>query len=204
MPNTVHIAIAYQDPLIDPSVVENFEDDIASPELKVKVESVPFVQFRAGIEWLFPTAVVAYLAKPYFESFLKEMGKDHYLLTKRALKNVHTRIREKYSDRIKLSSKGKLRDEGRSFSPIFSIEAESPFEYRFKLLIQTDISDEIFEEALGAFLDLLAQSHHLDAVDSNNQKALVAKPMSSIVLVSYNQDTGMLETEDPVPKRGKP
>jgi len=29
-----------------------------------------------GIEWALPTIVVVYLAKPFFEAFLKEAGKD--------------------------------------------------------------------------------------------------------------------------------
>lgn len=40
----------------------------------------------AGIEYLMPTAVIAYLVKPFFEAFLQEAGKDFYTHSKSKLK----------------------------------------------------------------------------------------------------------------------
>ncbi|MGB0443386.1 MAG: hypothetical protein ACPGFK_00925, partial [Flavobacteriaceae bacterium] len=31
-----------------------------------------------AIEWTIPTIIVGYILKPYFETFLKEAGKEHY------------------------------------------------------------------------------------------------------------------------------
>jgi hypothetical protein len=96
--------------------------------------------FRAALEWLAPTAIVAYIAKPYFESFLSELGKDHYAITKNALKNLRDRIQDRFGERLKVfASKGKLGHYDHKFSPVFSIEAQSPFDFRVKLLIQTEI-----------------------------------------------------------------
>ncbi len=126
MTDKIHIVLTYQDPLIDSGVVSDFADDIRTAGLNVRVKSVPFMQYRAGIEWLLPTAIVAYLAKPYFESFLREMGKDHYALAKQAFSNLLTRITAKYGDRLRIMSpQGKRGEESQQYSPIFSIEAES-------------------------------------------------------------------------------
>jgi hypothetical protein len=37
------------------------------------------------VEWFIPTAIVFFVAKSYFDGFLKEAGKDHYQLLKSKL-----------------------------------------------------------------------------------------------------------------------
>ena len=155
-----HIALAYQEPIINLDVIVGFEEDIQSPGLKVLVEPVPMPRVRAALEWLVPTAIIVYIAKPYFESFLSEMGKDHYAIAKKALGNLRARIQERFGERLRLSAtKGKLRSDIDRFSPVFLIEAQSPFEYRVKLLIQTEMQPEQFNLAMDAFLNLLAGSY---------------------------------------------
>ena len=170
--------------------------------LYVRVEPIEFIQYRAGVEWLLPTAVVAYLVKPYFESLLKEMGKDHYHLLIRGLKGVYARILQKYGDRIKnIGSNGKVNENAPNYSPAFSIEAEASRGHRFKLLIQSDIDEEMLEIALGRFLDLLSQEHGIAERSNVKRPILAAKPISRIVLVALNHETLQLEVIDVVPKR---
>jgi len=192
-----HIALTYQAPLIDAAIVEGFEEIVASKGLSVRVEPVEFMQVRAAIEWLIPTAVVAYLTKPYFESFLEEMGKDHYQLLKRGLLAVHKRIMEKYGSRIKMyGSKGKIDPRSHEYSPVFSIEAQSSTNHCIKLLIQTEISEDELSIVIDKFLDLLLQEHGIENTDESNLPILEAKPISRIILVALDQETGYLEVVD--------
>ena len=201
MENT-HVVLTYQVPLIDPIVVSEFEEDVRADGLNVRIEPVPFMQYRAGIEWLVPTAVIVYIAKPYFDSFLSEMGKDHYAIVKTALNNLRARISARYRDRLKVvSSSGKFSKDSEKYSPIFSIEAESSSGYRYKLLIQTEIDEKNFSLALDAFLDLMAQDHRIDSIEEKNECVLAAKPITSVVLLSFNPVSGELEIVDPLPKR---
>ena len=200
-----HIALAYQEPIINPDVIAGFEDDIKSPGLKVLVEPVPMKGVRAAIEWLVPTAIVAYIAKPYFESFLSEMGKDHYAITKKALGNLREQIQERFGERLKIyASKGKLGPDAHKFSPVFSIEAQSPFEYRIKLLVQTEMQPEQFNLALEAFLNLLAESYGVGELNEQNKQLLSNKPMGRILLICFNPESGKLEYVNPIPESKRP
>ena len=202
MSNKVHIVLAYQDPLIDSGVVADIEDDIRTAGLNIRVKSFSSMQYRAGIEWLLPTALVAFLAKPYFESFLSEMGKDHYTLVKTALSNLSARISAKYGNRLRiLSSQGKLGADSYQYSMIFSIEAEASEGYRYKLLIQPEIKEDDFKLAVDAFLNLMLQNHGVKTPEPKNIKLLTARPIGSVLLVSFNPSSGELEIVDPIPKR---
>lgn len=202
MADQVHIALVYQDPPIDPVVVSGFDDDMRSLGLNIIVEPLPFMQYRGGIEWLLPTAIVVYLAKPYFESFLREMGKDHYVLAKTALNNLRARISAKYGDRLKIvSSHGKRNAETYQYSPIFSIEAESSEGYRYKLLIQPEIEEDDFKLAIEAFLNLMAQNHGTETAEAKNEELLTAEPLTSVVLMSFDPKSGALQIVQPFPKQ---
>ena len=75
---TPHIALLHVDS-VPTEYFRDFVETVRSEKLDFRVLERPSVPM-AGIEWLMPTAIFVYLAKPYFESFLKEMGKDHYAL----------------------------------------------------------------------------------------------------------------------------
>ena len=71
---------------------EFIESDLCSPDFKVKTLKTEHGAM-AGIEWLLPTVVVAYLLKPFFEAALQEAGKDFYELSKSKIKQFITRNR---------------------------------------------------------------------------------------------------------------
>ncbi|MFH7326604.1 hypothetical protein [Desulfurivibrio sp. C05AmB] len=205
MENEFHIILAYQEPIISSEVVADFEGDIQSPGLNVRVESLPMMGARAGIELLLPTLIVVYFLKPYFESFLSEMGKDHYAMAKRALLNVQARIKSKLGGHIKIFvSEGKRVDHAVKFSPFFSIEAQSPLGYRVKLLIQTEIQLDQFNLAVEAYLRLMAQSHGIEELSEHSKLLLNIKPTGPVLLVCYDAEKGELKYVNPIPERKQP
>ena len=205
MEKDFHIAVVYQEPIITSDVVDGFEDDIQSPGLKVLLEPVPMMGARAALEWLMPTAIVAYIAKPYFESFLSEMGKDHYAISKKAFNNLRARIHKMYGERFKLvGTKGKLGSDAYKFSPVFSIESQTPFEYRVKLLIQTEIEPEQFNLAVEEYLNFLNELYNPNEQSVDSKLLLSNKPVSSVFLVCFNPEAGKLEYVDPIPEIKKP
>lgn len=205
MEKDFHIAVVYQEPIIGPDVVAGFEEDIQSLGLKVLVESAPMIGTRAALDWLMPTAIVAYIAKSYFESFLREMGKDHYAITKKTLNNLHARIQSKFGERLrKVASKGKVSHDAYIYSPVFSIEAQSPFGFKIKLLVQTEIQPEHFNLAVEAFLRLLSESYGTEEVSEQSKSLLSNNTIGSVLLVCFNHKTGELEYVHPISERKKP
>jgi len=205
MERDVHIALVYQDPIINSDVIAGFDGDIQAPGLKVLVESVPMMGARSALEWLMPTAIVAYIAKPYFTAFLTEMGKDHYAVTKKAFGNLRARINERFGERLKLvASKGKLGSDAHKFSPVFSIEAQSPCGYRLKLLVQTDMQQERFNLAIEAYFNLLAQIYGTEELTPHSKSLLSNKPACSVLLVCFNEESRELEHVNPMPENKRP
>jgi hypothetical protein len=85
MSDTVpHLAIVQID-TVPEEFLSHFTTIVRTDGLSLLVQSRPSLPY-AGIEWYMPTALFVYIAKPYFESFLKEMGKDHYEVLKNGLR----------------------------------------------------------------------------------------------------------------------
>lgn len=74
--------------------VDDFIKEVDQENFKVKKIVAEDLGLMAAIEWTIPTLVIAYLLKPFFESFLSEAGKDAYIHAKASLKQLITKNRE--------------------------------------------------------------------------------------------------------------
>ena len=180
-----HLALMHAD-TIPPEYVADFTETVRADRLELAVQARPFGGPYAALEWMMPTVIVAYLAKPYFESFLKEMGKDHYGLVKDGLKKIYARVAGPKAPEISLvSSSGKVGKE-QPYSLFFSVVIEAPDGRRFKLLIPRPITESEYELAIGAFLQFADQLYER-GLDERFSKALEAiRHPSQTVLVAYD------------------
>jgi hypothetical protein len=89
----------------------------------------------AWIPYAFATAAVMFLAKAYFESFLKEAGKDHYQTLKKAVAGfLNSRRKEEHAiDRDSLSH---------GFGPEFTSKVTSEFSNLISIQYQLTDNDE--------------------------------------------------------------
>lgn len=71
---------------IHPQWTDDFIKEVDRENFKVKKIVAEDLGVMAAMEWTIPTLVVAYLLKPFFQSFLTEAGKDVYAHTKKQLK----------------------------------------------------------------------------------------------------------------------
>lgn len=189
---------------IPAELFEVFTESISSEKLNLQVQSREDGGTFAALEWLLPTAVIVYISKSYFDSFLKEMGKDHYSLLKAGLKKLQAKLFGPSTPQITLlGSSGKI-SKGQPYSLVFSIVAEAESGITFKLLVHTDVSEGEYEETIAAFFEFLASfhAHTLDApmVESLNTSRIVGRTL----LLAFNRDTKAIEPVDPVPKRVPP
>lgn len=77
---------------IESSTFDSFVNTVSHEKLSLEIMMMPKSGPMAGVEWLLPTATITIIAKPYFQSFMSEMGKDHYILLKKGFNN----LREKF------------------------------------------------------------------------------------------------------------
>lgn len=178
--------------------IADFVDTVRTERLELLVQSRPSRMPFAAIEWLMPTAIVAYLAKPYFDSFLKEMGKDHYGLLKDGLNKMYGRVAGPKAPDLKLvSSAGKV-DEEQQYSLFFSIVVEGLDSNRFKLLIPRPITESEYELAVSEFLEFAARLHSTN-MDQQFAAALTAIPqVGGEILVVYDFSEKKLQPIHPL------
>ncbi len=129
-----HIGISYEKNIPE-YIFSEFLDAVSNEKLLIQVKSREQGGSYAGIEWLLPTVVIAYISKSYFDAFLKEMGKDHYLLLKKGLASLRERLVGEKAPKVTIISTPGKTNKDNKYSFVFSIIAEAEQGQRFKLLI---------------------------------------------------------------------
>jgi hypothetical protein len=196
----LHIGILHED-RIPEAAFQDFTDSIRAPglifERKTRPSGVPF----AGVEWLMPTVVLAYVAKPYFESFLKEMGKDHYEFLKKGFNNLYEWFAGPSAPNVQIIATPGKSSKEQPYSLFFSVVADAPDGVRLKLLIPRPIESTEYEIAISKFFDLI-QSKYNGTIEQEVATTFKdARITSGTVLVTYEVTTGKLVPVDPVAGR---
>ena len=198
-----HIAILHVKS-VPADAFNDFTQTISSENLDFQVESREDGGPFAALEWLLPTAIIVYISKSYFDGFLKEMGKDHYNLLKMGLGKLRKWAVGPSAPKVTLlGSSGKITKE-QPYSLVFSALAEADSGITFKLLIQTGISEQEYEDSVKAFLDFLF-AFHAGTLNANTLESLSStRVVSGTLLVAFNHTTKVIEPIDPIPKRLPP
>ncbi|NOZ84179.1 MAG: hypothetical protein GXP60_05150 [Epsilonproteobacteria bacterium] len=191
------VALSY-DERIPADVFEDFESFISKTGLSYTKESQEHGPF-AGVEWLLPTAVILFIGKAYFDSFFKEMGKDHYHLIKNGLHSFRKKfLSEAASNQYKrVSVPSTKTPKDPIFSILFSIMAKTKNGQNIKFLYPVSISEQKFHKSTEAFLNLLAENYSAENDDLSIQLQSFTRKQDAI-LVRFNQSSQKAEIIDPV------
>lgn len=194
---TPDVVLSYEDKF-PPEMFADFASDIDAANLSFASEARPSGALYASFEWLAPTAIVAYLAKPYFDGFLSEAGKEHYHQFKMACAAFAAKLA-----RVKatvVGTPGKVRTD-RPYSLIFSFETRADG-IRIKAMIPENLSSDDAAEVVGALLDFM-RDYQGDSLSDETRSALAkARVIGRMILVSYDITTkkivfpDALSTED--------
>ncbi len=196
------LLVSYELP-IPKGAVQPFIDTVGAPGLLLAVKTRPSSGPLAGVQWLLPTAVIIWFGKSYFEAFLKEAGKEHYVLVKRGLSSLWSLFfGESRSVRsIAVGTSGKIPPDGVTYSLSISILAEGHSGLRFKLLFRDDISAEAFNAATANFLHFL-EKYYAGELDAVTEVRLgTARAVAKTILFEYDPDQGFFTFLDPIPNQ---
>jgi hypothetical protein len=89
------------------SWVDDFLAEVQRDDLRVDVREQG-ERLYAGVEWLMETALVVYIARPYLDSMLSELGKDHYKILKGAALKLYNRMGSLQFTRVSTAGKTML------------------------------------------------------------------------------------------------
>ena len=142
-------------------ILDQIYREVEAESLNIRRQSSPSTEPQGSLETILPTFVAVYLLRPYFEGFLKEAGKDHYAILKKALKNTWNRLFNRNDDfRVALlTSSGEVKLE---YSLLFSILAETRSGQKVKLLIREGCSENECSVVLPQTPQPCGIGHHLE------------------------------------------
>ncbi|EAP96283.1 hypothetical protein V12B01_24994 [Vibrio splendidus 12B01] len=187
--NELDIVLFYDRTLGD-EIGNDFIEDLHHDKLKIQVfkENVS-EQAYACYEWFLPPLIGVYIAKPYFEAFLTEMGKDHYKILKKKLGEIGCDvIKKKRIEPSFIGTEGKISADN-PYTNTFSIVAESGEGFTFRLLLPKSDSDVDYQNIASAFLDFV-HDYHIGT------STIIVEPndiQSGLVFVSFNEEREEIE-----------
>lgn len=193
--HTPDIAIIY-DERLPSSAFDKFKSSLNDARLNIVVDSKPPSDTQAALEWFIPTAIVAYIGKSYFDGFLKEMGKNHYLLLKEELSILTNETMSKPNIEPQLiDSKDKVA-KSNSYSLLFSIYAEARDGNSFKLLIPKASEIKDYALMISTFLDFLNDFYSgASSLESTGYSSTTNTP-GNLILLHMNTETNAIEWLD--------
>ena len=193
------IAIVHDD-AIPAKVFAEFRDLVEAEGLDLLIDGREASGPSAGIEWLLPTAVVVFVGKTYFESFLKEAGKDHYAMLKAGLSSLYKKFVGPDAPAVTVVSSAGKRSGSPRFSMLFSVLAEGNDGVRFKLLIEPSASREQYEASVRAFLSFL-DDYHAGVLEPDIQAELSnVRVVGRTLLLAFDADLDRVRAVDPLAK----
>jgi hypothetical protein len=141
-----HIEIVRQEDF-PKEIVREFIDSISKDGLIVKHISRP-IGIYASLDWVLPTIFIVYLSKSYFDSFLKEAGKDHYQILKSGFMQLFKKL---------FGEKPESRPSRRSI--LFSVQARAIEFETIKFIFPEGVTIEEYLEILDSLFDLLSDHY---------------------------------------------
>lgn len=143
-------------------VWDQFCREVQTEGLDVLRRPMPTMGPQAGIEaWMFP-AIMVFIARSYFDGFLKEAGRRHYGLLADGLSRMRKRLFSR-TDGVRfavLRSDGEVKTE---FSQAIAIYGQVKKGRLLKLVFKDGCSEHEYRMAIRMFLRLL-DSYHCGAV----------------------------------------
>lgn len=195
------LALAYTNRIPADTFAE-FRRLVEAEGLGLEVEEREEGGAYAGFEWLIPTAVVVFIGKAYFESFLKEMGRDHYTLLKAGLKSLYSHLLGPKAPEVVVVSTKEKASSDQPYSLLYSLLAEGESGIRFKLLLQRSATQQQYDATINAFLAFL-DAYHTGALDPSIVSELQnTRIIGNTLLLAFNPSLNRVQPVDALSRKG--
>lgn len=191
-----HFAISY-DEHYPSEIFNDLKESLFTENFVMDVEERESYGPFMCLEWFLPAAIMAYISKSYFDSFLSEMGKDHYRILKENISKLLNSLMPKPDTEPKLvaSSEKKLSNNN-PFSLVFAFYADTKDGRKFKLLIKKYSPSQNYQIDIDQFMQFLEMyySGEIGLQDIGFDES--AKIPSKDIFIHYNKDTNSIEWLD--------
>jgi hypothetical protein len=176
-----HISISYLEKFPDIGLEEVIAD-LQEKGLVINIDKRP-MEMYASLEWAIPTAVFCYVAKSYFDGFLKEMGKDHHNILKNSIKKITDKARKITVRIVTASESTEKYNKSYSQSNAISLILRTKNNGTIKLLFDNNLSKEDWENAIDQIFDYVIQNYETAKNDKLTEKIQGLKEASGIYVI---------------------
>jgi hypothetical protein len=172
--------------------IQSFLDSGIPVEYTVKKNRV-----YAALEWTIPTAIVAYIAKPYFEAFLQEAGKQHFEILSKKFKTLLNRGKEMNVRLVSASQSTEKLSKTYNQSMTISVLFETKNGKFIKLLFDNDLEKEDWDYAIDQMMEYVVENY-----ENENESKLAEiikdfnKERAFKIYAIINKKTKLLEIYD--------
>lgn len=132
----------------------------------------------ASLEWFVPSMLFAYIAKPYFDSFLSKMGPDHYTILKEWIYKQNKNLKGRKVKTVTSSISPQKNTNSNSPQNLFTLYFTLPKGGTLKVYMPNCHSDKEDIEVLSSILEDI-KNLYLDPKVKNQ--------LSSIEIKEYDQ-----------------
>lgn len=150
-----------------------------------------------SLEWLAIPIVAVFLLKPYFNGFMTEAGKDHYVVLKKALKGLWNKVfgkeRELRVSIVTVSGEKKQR-----YSLSLAVYTVLEDGRRIKLVLPEDCSREEYVASIDAFLDSIEALHSGNPSSECKKLLRLENNKGWELVVRYDTNSKSLRIVDPI------
>ncbi len=170
-------------------VPETFDEDLEKTLAEIDEDSLLIAGERkrpemwAGLEWAIPGLIAVFFSKAYFEGFLQEMGKAHYVKLNFWLKRLVTKSKDFKITTI-ASSVNKV-DPSNSQSKAISIFIDLKNGQKIKLLFDEELTLSEWHQSIDEILELVINNYDLSPNDELTSRLIDLRSESYYMLYGF-------------------
>ncbi len=150
-----------------------------------------------------PTILMAIVLQPYFNGFMNEMGKDHYVKLKRGLKKIISF--GKRTNYISIASQHSPDKLSKTYNQSLSVSLtfETKNNKKIKLLFDNNLEKSDWDDAIDQIFDFVIENYErfpndnltkrISDLESDERKSLYAIINSSTKQIEIFDEKGMID-----------
>lgn len=182
-------------------IIKEIDDIFQQSKIPYFIEKQENKGPYAGIEWLLPTAIGVFILPSYFGGMFGEMGKDHYLMIKKAMKKIGYHVFKNKTIQISyISSSNSPKKINNNFSATLSFIVKAPTGKNYKFIFPQNISYDEYLESIDKILEFVNKKSELLEFIEKNKNIVITE----MLVCTYDIKQSEIIALDPLKRENKP
>lgn len=170
-------------------IFDIYKNELNAPELKLDIRKTPPRGPYNMIEWAIPTLIGMYIFKTYFDTFLKEMAKEHYKILSGWLKKTANDSRSIKVTTVTAAESTQKINKSNTQSRVFSIKSTTNTGINITFLFDESLNNEQWASAIDKLLNIL-ELHFMNGKTDELTLQIAQNGLESSIYAKIKSDNG--------------